>query len=227
MADVKLAQPPIHAFFFIPPIEDNWIGHIVSEIWKDKIYQPYIGGKKDLVIVDVGSNLGFTSYYFSQFAKIVYSLEPSFEHFDILTRMIAFNGLNNVVPINKAIYTKSGKYPFGGPKDNKTMRSLHMATWNKGKADEEVDAITLPELFKEQNIEHVDLLKLDVEGSEMEILSSETFKQVAPKIDLIIGERHRWNGRHPNQLNEALKNAGFNVEQLENDADIFVARRKR
>jgi len=89
---------------------------------------------------------------------------------------------------------------------------------------EEVEAITIDELFKQEKIEHCDLLKLDVEGSEIEILSSEGFKYVAPKIDTLITERHNWSGRNPNQLNEALKNAGFNITQLQTQADIVVAK---
>ena len=74
------------------------------------------------------------------------------------------------------------------------------------------------------------LLKCDCEGSEVEIFSSISFKNVAYKIDVIVGENHSWNGRHPNQIREAMKNNGFTYEILPKiqpqDADIFVAVRK-
>ena len=105
------------------------------------------------------------------------------------------------------------------------MKSLHMGTpgW---KEEEKVEAITLEKLFEENKIDHVNLMKLDVEGSETEILSHPTFKNVANKIDTLLIERHGWSGRHPNQLNEALKNAGFTIEQIPNSADLLVAKRK-
>ena len=69
------------------------------------------------------------------------------------------------------------------------------------------------------------ILKLDIEGSEVELLSSEGFSIVAPKINIIIGEIHSWNGRNPNQIKDALKTNGFNLETVPNDANIFVAKK--
>lgn len=101
-----------------------------------------------------------------------------------------------------------------------------MATWQDGKPDEVVAAVTLEDLFEEKKIDHVDFMKLDIEGSEAEVLASESFRNVAPKIDTILMELHSWTGRHPNQVKEALKNAGFTVSTVPNDAEILVAKRK-
>ncbi|MBI2022159.1 FkbM family methyltransferase, partial [Candidatus Daviesbacteria bacterium] len=120
----------------------------------------------------------------------------------------------------------NGEFPFGGPSDNRTMRSLHMAIWPNGKNNEVVEAVTFDKLFEDEKIERVHLLKLDVEGSETEILSSDGFKKVAPKIDVIIGETHKWSGRHPNQVKDALKMNGFEVSGMPHDPEIFIARRK-
>lgn len=215
----------LNAIFFNTPIESNFIGRIMAEVYRDRVYAPYLEGKKDLTIIDIGANVGITSYYFSQFAKDVYSVEPSAQHFDILTRMVVFNKLKNIHPIQKAIYIKDGKFPFGGPKDNRTMRSLHAAVWQDGNPDEEVECITIQGLMDENKIEKVDLMKLDVEGSEVEILSSTPFKNVANKINTIVVERHAWNGRHENQLVDALKSVGYQVNQIPNQADLLVAQR--
>lgn len=219
-----------HAFFFTPPLATNFFGHIMEELWKSKIYDPYIPfNKSGTVALDVGSNVGLVSYYLSLHFEKVYALEPSTDHFRNLTKMVDHNGLTNVAPIKKALFMENGKFGFGGPKDNTTMRSLHMATWAEGKPEEEVETITLENLFKEFNISHVNLLKLDVEGSEVEILSHPSFKNVADRIDVIVGEQHSWSQRHPHQIVEALKFNGFNFKNLPklnpNDADIFVAER--
>lgn len=215
----------MHALFFEPPLETNFLGHIVAEVYKDGIYESLLRGRNGLTILDIGANIGVTSYYFSQFAKQVYSLEPSLEHFTIFTQMLQFNKIDNVKPIKKALWIENKKMPFGGPINNKTMRSLHMATWEGGQPQEKVDAVTLDTLFEDEKIEHVDLMKLDVEGSEAEILAGEGFKKVSPKIDTILLETHSWSGRHPNQIVEALKNNGFIVEQVPNDASILIARK--
>lgn len=216
-----------HAFFFTPPLDTAYFGHIMEELWKSRIYDPYLPLKKEgSVVLDIGAMVGLATYYFAQHFEKVYSLEPSTLHFNNLLKMLNFNQLTNVEPVKKALFIENNKFMFGGPHNNQTMKSLHMATWQDGKPEEQVETITIEKLLADFEIEHVNLMKLDVEGSEHEILSHPSFKSVAEKIDTIIVERHQWSGRHPNQLNEALKNAGFSVEQIPNQADIVVAKRK-
>jgi len=217
----------LRALYFYGEIEDNWLGHIMAEVFKDGIYRPYLPFiKKGTVALDIGANIGLVSIHFSRFFERVISLEPSEEHFDALTRNLQSNNIINVTPIKKALYIRSGKFPFGGPKDNRTMRSLHMATWQNGKSNEEIEVITIDQLFEEEKLERVHLLKLDIEGSECEVVSSAGFQKVADKIDCIVGERHEWGGRHPHQLDEALKMNGFTIGTIKNDANLFAAKRK-
>lgn len=218
----------LNAIFFYGSIEQNWLGHQMAEIFKDGVYRPFLPlEKKDTLCLDIGGNIGLTSLHFSRYFERVITLEPFSKHFDCLTRNLASNNITNVTPIKKAIYIRDEKQmPFGGPKGNRTMMSLHMATWENGQPEEMVESITLEKLFEEQKIKRVDLLKLDIEGTETELVSSGTFRKVASKIDCIVGETHSFSGRHPNQLRDALKSNGFNLEVIPNDASLFVARRK-
>lgn len=218
-----------HAIFFEPPIETNYLGHQLKEMYVDNVYAPFLQGKKDLTIIDLGANLGMFTYYASRFAKKLYAIEPTVEHFDMLTRMIEFNKLTNVEPINKAVYIKSGQYPLFKPEQNKTMNSLHqnVVQGNPNPQHEMVECITLPQLFADFAIDHVDFMKTDIEGTEVELFSSTSFKEVAPKIDVIVTELHAWNDRNPNQLLEAFKNNNFSVQRIPNDASLFVATRNQ
>lgn len=221
-----MEEDSLQALFYYGTIEKNWLGHIMAEVYKEQVYRPYLPlERENTIAIDIGANIGIVSLYLSRYFEKVISLEPSKNHFDALSRNLVSNNITNVTPINKALFIQTGEYDFGGPPDNKTMRSLHAAVWDKGKADEKVQTITLDELFEEQNIDHVDLLKLDVEGSEVEIVSSKGFAKVADKIKMIVGEQHSWSGRHANQLKDALKSNGFTVEMLKTDASLFVARR--
>lgn len=213
----------MHAIFFEPPIENNYLGHQFAEIYKEKIYAPFIEGKNLKTCVEVGANVGVVSYYFAQHFKEVYSLEPSGEHFNVLLHMIEYNKLDNIKPINKAIYMKPGKFPFYH-NQNKTMYSLHQAIADPSLPSEEVEAITFQQLLADFSIEHIDFMKVDVEGSEVELFCSTPFKEVAPKIDTVITEIHAWNGRNPQQLIDGFKDAGFTkVETVASDASILVA----
>src|SRR3990167_261158 len=210
----------IHGFFFVPPIENNYIGHQFAEIYRDRIYAPFVEGKTDMTILDIGANIGATAYYFSRYAKTVYAVEPSLEQFDILARMIAFNKIKNIVPVNKAIYIKNGTFPLFHNK-NKTMYSLHQNVNDNSSPSEDVETITIQGLMDTNKIDEVDLMKFDVEGSEVEILSSTSFKEVASRIKTIITERHAWSGRHENQLIDALKDVGYQVNQIPTSADVL------
>lgn len=232
MTDEKLASSilpvgrQVHGFFFVPPLIDNYWGHIFEELYKSRIYDRFLPLRREkTVALDIGANVGLVSYYLSLHFEKVISLEPSIEHFNLLQKMLEFNQITNVKPIQKALYIEEGQFPFFH-NQNKTMYSLHMAVQDQKLLTEIVSAITLDKLFEQEKIDHVNLMKIDVEGSEVEILSSLGFKNVAEKIDTILVERHQWSGRHPNQLNEALKNAGFNIETIPNSADLVVAKRK-
>jgi FkbM family methyltransferase len=210
----------MQAFFFNPPAEDNYFGHIFGEVYKERVYEKIFDGKSNLTIVDIGANLGLTTYYFSQFASKVYSIEPDKDHFKCLEEMVKYNKLTNIVPINKAIYMQDGEFDFGH-NENKTMNSLHTSTWDKSLPVYKVPTVTLKTLFEENKIEHVDFMKMDIEGSEYEVLGGDAFLEVAPKIDSIQIESHVWANRNPNQLIESLKNAGFKVEAIPNDASLL------
>ena len=197
------------------------------DIYHDGLYRTFLPLiKEGTLALDIGANVGLVSMYLSKSFERVISLEPSWEHFDALNRNLQINEITNVKPIKKAVYIKNGELPFGGRADNKTMRSLHMSTWENNKSSEMVETVTLDKLFEDEKIERVNLLKLDIEGTETEVFSSEGFQKVAPKIDTIIFEVHKWSGRHPNQAKDALKMNGFEVNGFQHDDEIFVARRK-
>jgi FkbM family methyltransferase len=217
----------MNGIFYEGKIEENYLGHQIKEIYFDKVYHPFVENRKDLVFLDIGGNIGLTSNYFSQFAKKVYTVEPSAEHFACIQKMVEFNKLGEViVPINNAVYIQSGKFPLFH-NANRTMRSLHMAVNDNSSDPEEVSCITLDQLFSTYQISHVDIMKIDCEGSEAEILASGGFSQVADKIDLVIGEQHSWMGRHPQQLIDALEDRGFKYQEINNEAKLFVAVKQR
>lgn len=208
-------------FFWKGDFDHYFLGHQFEEIFKTRIYAPYLENKKDAVVLDIGGNLGLFSLYASKYAKQVYCVEPTPDHFEMINQMLVFNEITNVKPIQKAVYIENTTLPFY-QNPNKTMNSLHQAVAHKDYPPIQVEAVSLDKLFEDEGIEHVDLMKLDIEGTEIEVLSSLGFHKIADKIDVIVTERHAWAGRNPNQLDEALKNNGFKVLTIPNDADIVV-----
>ena len=54
-----------------------------------------------------------------------------------------------------------------------------------------VKAISIPTLLKNYNIDYIDILKLDIETSEIQLFS-EGYEEWLPKVKIIIIELHDW-----------------------------------
>lgn len=168
--------------------------------------------------------MGIWTFYAQQFCDRVISVEPAKEHFEVLEYMIKFNNYTNVTPLNVALSHQSGKVNFYHC-TNKTMYSLKQEV-NDNNKNETVRAVTFDELFKMADIDYADLIKLDVEGSECEILSSQGFDKVADKIGTIIGEWHNWSNVSPEQLQTTLQDKDFKFRWLmQTDAHLFLAKK--
>lgn len=220
----------LQGLFFIPPLETNAWGHIMEEIYKRGIYEPYRPQNKDgTVVIDCGANVGIASYYFSSRFEKVYSIEPSKEHFDVLTHMLKFNKIDNVKTFQFALSNSDGKENFYHY-SNRTMYSLYPTAADgevigelRKTGMEQVELKRLDTFLKEQNIDKVDLLKMDVEGVEFEILCGDSFANVADKVKTVVCEIHSYSGRNLSQIYDALKELGYRVESIPHEANLIVA----
>jgi FkbM family methyltransferase len=211
---------------FFENFENSYIPEILKEIYRDRIYDPFLKGKKDLTILDVGANIGLFSLYAQPFARKIYSIEPAKSHFKVLNQMVEFNGFNNITTVNKAISHLNQQMQFFH-NTNATMYSLNKNVDNLPKEAESVESITFKKLFEKYDIDHVDFMKLDIEGAEMETVSHKSFENVVDKIDSMIVEYHSWSGRNPSQLVTTLIDYGFDVHQIPSDATLFGAVKKK
>lgn len=217
----------LHGFFWKGDINEWFLGHQFSEIFKERIYDPYFLGRNNLTIIDVGANLGIFSIYAQPFSKIIYSLEPSLQAYESISMMVEFNKFKNIIPLKIALANTDGKQTFYHRQGNKTMNSLTPDVQSPD--TEEVTTIRLDTLFKENNIEHVDVLKLDCEGGEYSVIGGDGFANVANKIDVIIGEYHTWGseGRNIQQFIDSFDNNGFDYHSIPGEAHLFVATKKK
>jgi FkbM family methyltransferase len=210
---------------FFRDFKNAYIPHILKELYLERAYDDYFTGKKDLTILDIGANVGLFSFFAYQYASRIYAIEPASEHFSTMLHMLKFNKMDKVSPLNIAMSTENGKGVLHH-NENVTMHSLRPEVATPGLESEEVDMVTFDKLFSDYGIEHVDFMKIDTEGSEIELLASPGFKKVMDKIDNIYGEYHVWSGVNKNQLANMLTDYGYNFEWVGNtDAHVFKARR--
>ncbi len=139
--------------------------------------------KRDSVCFDVGANIGIISMYMSLFTDgKIYAFEPIPETFEYLKTNIGLNSMN-VVPINKALSDFDGEMSFIYDKTRSGDARANYFNLAKGKNTVNITSILLDKFIFENNINKIDLIKMDVEGFELTIVSGSQFiKQNKPDI---------------------------------------------
>jgi len=209
------------------PFDSLYIPYIYREIYFEGLYIDVLNQQKDMVILDVGSNIGVTVAHFRPHAKKIYAIEPSPEHFEALKKNKEFNNWDNVELFNLALSDRNGETILSQNTGNRTMNSI-VVKQDKGEyeirsgkytVESKVKTMDFETFFKENKIEKVDFCKFDVEGADDLILRSEGFKKVASKIQSIIVEFH-----YPNwtELVKYLISLGYQAKRYESSAIVVL-----
>jgi len=219
------------------PFDSLYLPYIWKEIYFDGVYIDVLNVRKNLTIIDVGSQIGLTVQHFQPHCKKLYAIEPSPEHFAALNKNKVFNGWDNVEVFEMALADKDGEMELAMNEGNRTMNTLmvgepeengkyrvkgtpfEMTTKNPYSNRVKVKTQAFDTFFKENNIGIVDFCKFDVEGAEDMILRSEGFKKVADKIKAIEVEFH-----FPNwpQLADYLVSLGYQARRYRTEAIILL-----
>jgi FkbM family methyltransferase len=135
---------------------------------------------KGSVCIDVGACAGeFASYVYNNF-ETIYCLEPYSKHYEELVSNIQEFGLYKIKPRRIAI--------IGDNKINRLEIKCRGGHCIGKDGEEEVVAVTLAEFLRDEKIDHVDLLKIDIEGFEKDVFESHHFKNIYESVPLIVGE---------------------------------------
>jgi FkbM family methyltransferase len=120
----------------------------------------------------------------------VISIEPVFYNFVALLHGIKVNQLTNVTALNIALWNEECSLPlYIGQLDRHATSAGLLGldgSSSKRKIGKKVYVVakTLDDVVKELDLNHVDWIKIDVEGSEREVLmgSRDTIRKYTPKI---------------------------------------------
>ncbi len=191
----------------------------VKECLNEDVYGiELIDFKKGDVVIDIGANVGIVSIYLAKkFPDIkIFSYEPIPTNYANLLKNIENNTIANIQPFNLAI-----------THDRRNLDMLVHSASNSGGATAclenmnleghdfyKIHSITLDDIFLENNIESCRLLKIDVEGSEHEILLN---SKVLNRIEYLGAEFH---------INGRLKNQGYSNQRLKDHCSAFFASEK-
>jgi FkbM family methyltransferase len=141
------------------------------------------------VIFDCGGHKGETSVKYRELFPLakIYSFEPSLDLFKELKQKAA--ELGNIYPVPLAVMDKPGEvryfeYNFSGYNSmgRCTVPGIKMIT------EYNVASCTIDDFCTDQKIEHIDILKLDIQGSELKALQGAERMLSEQRVSLIFTE---------------------------------------
>lgn len=184
--------------------------------------------KRGATVVDIGANMGYYSLLAASkvgFRGKVIAFEANRDLCDLLFDSLFINGFHERCEVvNKAVADKAGTVAFqkvkghmGGssvaPLDPAVLERLHTSTETG-----QVECVSLDAFLQERGIQHVDLIKIDAEGSEPMIFRGmQTTLDRAENLTVIFefnAESIRAAGEDPLEMLQFLLNKGFSLRRI-------------
>ena len=125
-------------------------------------------GTEVAFIIDAGANIGLTSAYFANRfpdARIL-ALEVDRNNFEVLAANTML--YPNITPLFKGLWYRRANLVIDNPEDYPWAFTVSEASQEES---ETVEAVSVPDLLLAFGWDRVDLLKMDIEGAELEVLS--------------------------------------------------------
>lgn len=138
------------------------------------------------LIIDAGANTGFSTLFFAKkFPNaVIYAVEP--EKSNYITLVHNTKKYKNIKCINKGLWNKNAFLKIENPNDNKWSFFLKEVD---NKEDADVEVITVDEILKDSGLKKIDIFKVDIEGAEKELFSS-NYKGWVSSLRMLIIELH-------------------------------------
>lgn len=137
-------------------------------------------------IIDAGANIGLASVYFSHKypQSNIVAIEPSKENFEILSQNIA--PYLNVKAFCKGLWNKDVHLAIT---NTDGVKNAFMVAETTAGDPNSIPAICIPTIMREQAWDKIDLLKIDIEGSEKEVFET-NYETWLPKTRAVVIELH-------------------------------------
>lgn len=155
------------------------------QIFLDKQYE-YSIDFAPVNIIDCGANIGLASVYFANKypdAKII-AVEPETSNFEIL--LLNTKNYPNITCLNNGIWSKNAILEIQNNGLGKWAFTTKEVTYKNA---DTISAISIPDIMQTHSFSHIDIAKIDIEGSERKVFS-ENYEQWVTKTRLIVIELH-------------------------------------
>jgi FkbM family methyltransferase len=200
------------------------LGKRIAEPREQRFFREQV--KPGMVVFDVGANVGFYTTLFASLvgsAGRVHAFEPDPLSFGILRRRTV--RCANVEANPTAVGDHSGSTTLSCNRSNRADNRVHPSLGDEIAETVEVPLITLDDYCAAHGIDHIDAVKLDVQGSEVAALAGfrQTLGRTRPRWLLIeLSPEHlRAAGSSPEALWKILDDLGFEPWGFDDDGRAY------
>lgn len=137
-------------------------------------------------IIDGGGNIGFTACYFgSKYpGALIVTVEPDKENYEVLRSNCS--AYRNIKTLQCGIWKNNTNLQI---ENAQAGNNAFTVTESETESINSIKAVTIQHIMETFGMPHIDVLKLDVEGSEKELFQ-ENFEYWLPKTKMLIIELH-------------------------------------
>jgi len=173
------------------------------------------------VLYDVGANIGFFTVIASKIVEKsghVYAFEPVEENVNTIIKNINLNKFSNITVIGKAIskFVGKGELHLTEHPGGHTLSSVGMP--HNAVDTVTIDIDTIDNLIENKKIDPPDIVKIDVEGAEIDVLQGmkRTLGEFHPTIIYEIDDRdlNKLENKQK-EIQEYLYGFGYKIQDLE------------
>jgi len=215
--------------------EHSYASPIEVERCERIFYMNYL--RRGMTVFDVGASIGETSLLFSRFVGNcgkVHAFEASNSSFKKLALMCQIATQFQITLNHKAVADKEGLLKLHVYDDNHLgWNSLAERSLQRYGIDvkpthiEEVEAVTIDNYCKGNNISQIDLLKIDVEGAEYQVLLGSRSMLKSQRIRCCVFEFGATTfdmGNDPKEIETYLKQFGYTIKNVVKGDPVFPGR---
>lgn len=197
----------------------NYTKEILDE-WESMPFKDLIT-KDDKVILDIGANIGLFAIHVLPWVETIVCVEPTPVHMRIQKTLLAsalklMGEKIEIIHEESALNNYTGKARFRIEGINTTMNTL------SDRPDSfDVDCINLKDLCIKHELTGVDLVKIDIEGSEFKAITVETIAPVAGIINKFLLETHPRARESQDHFKKIFETVGYKVEYVDFNGSLI------
>jgi FkbM family methyltransferase len=182
------------------------------------------------VIFDVGVNIGSFLLNFAQLSPNgqVFGFEPDVRNFERAVNNLELNDFSNVTLIRKALGSAPGTATMLMVNENNAgMNRIRIDESNipDSKITCEVEIIRLDDFVESEKLKSLDLIKIDVEGFELNVLkgAQHSLRKFRPILFIELDDDNlHEQGNSAKELIEFLEREGYGCQRADNGKDLTV-----